>query len=494
MTAAVSSSVVSRVFSLGAFTAAGQLVIIGSLPLYSRAFDPATYGHYILFVGAFTVLSVFAGLRFDSAIVLPRKDGVARALTSIVLLLGMSLAAVITVTTTVTLQWFPATGLAVILGSGFGYGLAVATFVGAFQRALAGWCIRAGQFVSLGSAQFLFCVVSTVMQLGLVIVMPKLAALIWGYVIAVAVQALVLSRAFRWATGAQHAAVPWTRVLPAVARRYRRFPTYMVGYALASSIRDRLIQIVMALGAGSAVVGRFGMAYRVIYAPNSLIYSAVSPVFFSLASRRDRASVGRFAAGLVEIGFVLMLVPYAALSIEAPGLTDLILGANWAGTGIYLQALAAPALLLAATCWLDRAFDSFRRQNVALALELTFTLVSVSAVAIASRLLTGPEVTWLFGCIALVYYWIYFFVTFKSCGFPRDAFNRACRTGLTVSIVALGGMLLIHFLQPMMARLIAYFVLMALIVLGWFVMLGGRSVVKNLTRTQLSQTAERGPY
>src|SRR6202041_3419878 len=101
----------------------------------------------------------------------------------------------------------------------------------------------------------------------------------------------------------------WKEII-AAARRYRRFPIYMVGYALASSVRDRLVQIMLGLGAGADVVGRFGLAYRVMFAPNSLIYTAVSPVFFSIASRGARTSVGRLAAGVAEATFVMLVVPY----------------------------------------------------------------------------------------------------------------------------------------------------------------------------------------
>src|SRR6202158_5192906 len=84
---------------------------------------------------------------------------------------------------------------------------------------------------------------------------------------------------------------------------------------LPSSVRDRLIQIVLGIGAGAAVVGRFGLAYRVVFAPNSLVYSAVSPVFFGIASRGSKLSVGRFAAGLVEAAVVALGVPYSAFAI-----------------------------------------------------------------------------------------------------------------------------------------------------------------------------------
>jgi len=57
----------------GALTAAGQFIIIGSLPIYSRVFDPGAYGEYLIFVGAVGIVGVFAGLRYDSAIVLAAR-------------------------------------------------------------------------------------------------------------------------------------------------------------------------------------------------------------------------------------------------------------------------------------------------------------------------------------------------------------------------------------------------------------------------------------
>ena len=128
--------------------------------------------------------------------------------------------------------------------------------------------------------------------------MNQLPALIWGYVCALGVQTPGLSFAApRPAREPVSAGLDppdgSLRGLKIVAQ-YRRFPMYMVGYGLASSARDRLVQIMLGIGAGAAVVGRFGLAYRVVFAPNSLIYSAVSPIFFAIASRGSRAA-GRAA-------------------------------------------------------------------------------------------------------------------------------------------------------------------------------------------------------
>ena len=268
--------------------------------------------------------------------------------------------------------------------------------------------MRKGRFLLMGWAQFILCLVTVGAQLWFATFMTQLAALVWGYVCALSLQVVCLAGPALGSKMSLRETAQALRGVRIVARKYRRFPTYMVGYALASSARDRLIQLVLGIGAGAAAVGRFGLAYRVVFAPNSLIYSAVSPVFYRIASRGGRLAVGRFAASLVESVFIVLVVPYVVCALEAPGLTDAVLSQKWRGTGPYLQALAGAALMLAATCWLDRAFDSFRRQHVAFMLEASFTLGSVIVVGCVSRLAGPVTSAWVFGVLASLYYWIYF--------------------------------------------------------------------------------------
>jgi len=481
----MASSVVSRAAGLGALTAAGQLVVVGSLPIYSHVFDPGTYGEYLIFVGAVAVVGVFAGVRYDSAIVLPRDARAAGALFALVMLIALSVATLIAGATLLAQAFAWAPDGRMRLERHFGYGLAAATAIGALQRCLSSWCIRDSRFFLLGLGLFMLSLVTVLAQLSFARVMGQLPALIWGYVCALGFQTACLAmptwRHFRpgWIGAASF------RGLRIVARKYRRFPTYMVGYALASSVRDRLIQIMLGIGAGAEVVGRFGLAYRVVFAPNSLIYSAVSPIFFAIASRGSRDAVGRLAAGLVEATFVVMVVPYVAFAIEAPALTDGLLADKWHGTGPYLQALAGPGLLLAATCWLDRAFDSFRRQNVAFALEASFTSLSVVLIAGLSRLVGAVTVAWAYGTLAIIYYWTYFLMTFIACKFPLTDFRRACMTGLLALAAALSLGAAAHQLPGLLLRLPVYAALMATVILWWIGFRGGAGILRLLMRSRV---------
>jgi hypothetical protein len=187
----------------------------------------------------------------------------------------------------------------------------------------------------------------------------------------------------------------------------------------------------------------------------------------------------------VEAAFVVLLVPYVAFAIEAPALADELLSERWHGTGPYLRALAAPAVMLAATCWLDRAFDSFRRQNVAFALEASFTVVSVVLVAALSRVLEPVSVAWAFGALGLVYYWIYFLTTFLACGFPLQDFRRVCRTGIFVAGAAVGLGMLAHQLREPLLRVLAYGILMVGVVGVWARFGGGADILRALMRSRV---------
>jgi stage V sporulation protein B len=478
-------SVISRVAGLGALTATGQLLVICSLPAYSNIFDPNTYGQYVIFVGAYIVISVLAGVTYDSAIVLPRNDGIATALSALVMFIAIAVSALIALATLTSSAFSLTPDRWVQIEGHFGYGLAVATTLGALQRCLSGWCIRGNRFFLMGWGQFLFCLVTIIAQLSFARITDHSPALIWGYVCALAFQTAWLAAPTLRTKLPAWAPARSLRAMKIVARKYRRFPTYMVGHGLASSARDRLIQVVLGISAGAAAVGRFGVAYRVVFAPNSLVYTAVAPVFYAIASRGGKSSVGRFAASAVEAAFVMLAVPYIGFAIEAPAVTEAVLSEKWHGTGPYLQALAGPALVLAATSWLDRAFDSYRRQGVAFSLEVSFTIISVILVGGLSTFVSPLLVSWVFGLLALVYYWTYFLVTFVACGFPMAEFRRANRNALIVLCIVLACVVSIQLAPWLMVRLALYAMTFAAVIAIWRRYLDGAATINTLMRSRI---------
>lgn len=462
--------------------AVGQVLTIVTLPLLSREFDPSTFGLYAVFVGMYAVISVVAGLRYDTAIVLPRNASVAIGLSALVCAMGLAAAAVLSLLALLIPTAFSSASASPAEVQQFGLALAAATALGSLQRVLASWCTRRQEFLRLGYGQFAFTAITVALQLSFGRGSPHLATLVWAHVAGLAVQVCCLwGAAAGWQEGSRDALLRSARI---AARRYRRFPKYMVGYAFASSLRDRLVLVVIGAAAGSAVAGRFGLSWRLVSAPNSLVYSAISPVFYSHASRGDREEIAALAGNLIEVVFLALLFPYLVLSVEAPLAAEQFLGPKWSGTGLYLQALAAPALVLAATCWLDRAFDRYGKQKIALALETVFTVLCLLLLLSVAPNANPLTTTWIFALASTAYYVLYAYCSFRFCGLAIRHLRRVAYVVILAGVVAMATTFLALNLPSAPLRLTTYGILAFATALVWLTMMNGLGICRQLLGTR----------
>jgi O-antigen/teichoic acid export membrane protein len=293
------------------------------------------------------------------------------------------------------------------------------------QRATVAWCTRAGRFGWVGANQLAFNGGMVLLQ----ILLARGAAdsglgLMVGNVFALLLSTAALVVVVRHDSRGRLFSGWSGRRMATQARRYRNFPTYMVLYGLASTVRERLLHFMLGYFAGAAFLGRFAMAGRLVGAPNSLAYSAVSPVFYAYASRATPGSTARLAGALIEVSVVAMLPPFVFAMVEAEVLARTVLGPQWVGTGEFIRLLAMPMLVLAVTCWLDRLFDVRQRQRVALALEGGFTILSVALAALLLAAGHAAAAVIVFAVTSTLYYAIYALLAFAANDLPVIGLRR----------------------------------------------------------------------
>lgn len=400
---------------LGAGTVASQLALLLGLPLLARAYPPHEFGVYTAFVGVLAISSVFVGLRFESAAVLPRQATAAAALLWLVLASG-AVAALLVVAAAVA---FEVAGLAADHAR-HAWPLALALGATGVQRAFIAWCTREHDYLLLGVSQSAAAVLTLALQLlAARTLRSDAAALIWSHAaVLAAVHVVTLALALRGRGGLMRRALRGVRLL-AAARRYRRFPLFMLPYGLSSTLRERGLQLLLAAQAGADVLGRFAVASRLTGAPNSLCYGAIAPVFFGAIVRSPPAATLQLATALIELSAVVLVPPFVLLAVDAPLLVDGLLGSEWSGSGAFVQLLAAPMLVLALTGWLDRVFDARQRQRLALALDTSFSVVVLAGVAAALGLgAGGAAAVALIGILSLLYYAVYAGIALHLCGLP----------------------------------------------------------------------------
>lgn len=475
----VAGSIGSRAALLAACGIASQVAIIASLPLLARLYSPAAMGVYTLFVGALAIASVPAGLRYESALILPRTESVASALAGLVLCLAI-VVMVVCIGLSLALWALLREPVAGLSWLEVGVALALATLLWAVQRVQVAWYTRDQRFGLVGLGQVVLNAGIVVTQLALGVAgFLSARFLIWGHVAALALAAGLLAvplagNAFsRMVSG-------WSpRAFRSSARRYRRFPKFMVAYGLAGQLRERLFHAMLAAGAGVAQVGQFGLAVRLTGAPNTLAYASISPVFYSFASRNPAVAVGRVTASLIEMLSVALALPFLVVALESKGLVELLLGPQWGDAARYLAWLALPMYVLAATCWIDRLFDVYGRQKFGLWLEAGFFVVVTLQAAILFLAGHPDAVVPVFAITSTAYYLLYARVAIRASGIVIGDLRRV--VAVTVGSVVVGGMtwLILPAGLPTLARLLTYFGAYITLVVAWLAR-GGRSRVSDV--------------
>ena len=472
----VVASIGSRAALLAACGIASQFAIIASLPLLARLYAPAAMGVYTLFVGALAIASVPAGLRYESALVLPREDPVASALAGLVLGLAGAVMASCVAVSLLCWAWLrePYPGLGWIEA---GVALALATFLGAAQRVQVAWYTRDQRFGLVGLGQVLLNAGIVVVQLLLGLAgFVSARFLIWGHVAAVTLSAALLAVPLAGPAFSRLVSGWSARAFRSSAKRYRRFPKYMVAYGLAGQLRERLFHAMLAAGAGVAQVGQFGLAARLTGAPDTLAYASISPVFYTFASRNAASAVGRITASLIEMLSVALGLPFLVVAIESRAIVELLLGPQWDVAAGYLAWLALPMYVLAVTCWIDRLFDVYGRQKYGLWLEGGFfaviTLQSASLFVAGHPGLVVP----MFAMTSTVYYLLYARVAIRTSRLVLGDLRRV--VAVTAGALSVGGATwsVLPAGWPAYGRLLAYFGAYLALVLAWLAV-GGRSRV-----------------
>lgn len=421
--------------------ALGQILQLLMLPLLSSLAPPAAFGAYTIFLGAGGIASIFAGLRYDSAIVLPRGEEKARALVLIVVVLAFGTAVVFLLLTYVAALAVRGSELAGVLQP-MGLALCCSILLSAMLRVSNAWLSREFRFALMGVTQFLAATTTVGLQLLMLSSgVETVSALIWGSVFGQAAAVLLAGIPMLPVFSKLVISGPSWALVAEAAREYKAFPKYMIAYGLNSTLRERLIHFILGGFAGADVLGRFAMAQRLVSAPHSLLYSGISPVLYAHASRADRPIVGASGARLIELASVMLVAPYVFFASGAETIVQHGFGQKWDGTQDYIRILAIPFLILSCTGFLDRLFDAYRNQRVSLQLELGGSVIILSIVFVLAA--TGFSHAAVVGFAVLfgAYELVWTFVVYRANDLPLDLLRRpailACAYFVAASIAVL---------------------------------------------------------
>ncbi|MGI9386760.1 MAG: lipopolysaccharide biosynthesis protein [Methyloligellaceae bacterium] len=334
------STFVRDAFALSLGTGFAQAVLLGAMPVLSRLYSPEDFGVFALYMAIATTLSFFSTAGLEHAVILPRETRDALGLILMIFILGLAAAMVL-----FAAAYFFNDEITTLIGAPelgpWLYFIPLSVLFTAMYRGLRFWMMRRRRFaaaaVGVASQSGVFGLVS--MVTGALrpanATLPE-AGLIGGQILGDAAYVAVGLRHLRrrdWII----LSVARYSTLKSLMIKYRNLAITLTASQTISMIYSRLPVFVIASAFGTAQVGLYAFAQRIMTAPALLIAGAIGDVF------RQRATVqwqehGRFDQLVIKTLMAtaaIAVVPYAVGIIILPDLFAFIFGEKWRIAGEY---------------------------------------------------------------------------------------------------------------------------------------------------------------
>ena len=368
-----SSPFLRHVLTLMTGTAVAQGVTFFMMIVLARIYTPRDMGLLATYVSVASILVAVAALRYDMAIMLPRKEleALSVARLGMVCLTAVSLlatAASLPLSGLIERQWghevalwMPLVGLTTFLMS------AVELFKYWFNRNSDYRAIavnQAEQQIGLTSGQLVLGAAG----------MGGMAGLLLGH---------TAGQIFAFANLGRQARPLWRRLpqdapsLRWAARRYRRMPLLNGPNALADALRTNGIQLLIG-GYSVASLGQFQMAWRYLDAPLILINGAVARVFFQKLSTIEPGQMRPLVRVTIKRAILIGLAPFALIYALSPWIFPFFLGSQWTESGSFARALTPWLFMMLITSPISNLFIVTEHQDWMLGFALVYTAVPLA--------------------------------------------------------------------------------------------------------------------
>lgn len=329
------SAALRDVSVLGSGALVSQVVLFLAAPVYLRLYLPANFGLYSFYYGLLSLVATLGTWKIERLIVVVHARLVAirllAALIWIALAAGMAVFAAMALVYAAFGQLWPP-NIVPIVWAGPAWIIVLLMSTG-----LRFYCIRVGKFLAVAVSQVSRAIVFASGTIA--------TAVMWrtqgsdGVVILLSWQMAADTCALLVQIGANPGTMrlilqrPHVRRSLAVLLSYRKTVGTLAISQIIGSVNQQIPISTVALAFGAVSAGWYSLAIAFVFAPCTIIASAVSDVANQRLSRlyAARKPFSRRVLQTIVIMAVAGIVPFAAMGLLAPLVISRILGAQWSG-------------------------------------------------------------------------------------------------------------------------------------------------------------------
>ncbi|KAA3609938.1 MAG: hypothetical protein D8M58_08150 [Calditrichaeota bacterium] len=306
-------------------------------PILSRIYLPADFGEQSLFVSTYTVLTIIACLRYDVAIMLPKREQQARQLVvstvSLSFIFSMIVLIIISLFYNQILEIFNLSGSAYWL-----YLVSISIFLKNFIQSSIYFQNRKKNFKIVAKSKvYQTLMASTVTLTAGLLWNPGSLGLIGGKISGLLQNFSYFTiKQFRELLKRENYNFKRIRVL---LRRYKFFPYFSVANGFLNTLSVQLPVFLLLSFYDTVIAGFYAFGYRLIIMPLNLVSQSIKDVYFQKITefhnenKRLWPIIRKSYLSLIKI----VIAPFLALFFLIPPLFTIVFGENWTTSGEYIQ-------------------------------------------------------------------------------------------------------------------------------------------------------------
>lgn len=374
--ALIKSSGVRNFAKLLSANVVAQVIGLVVYPILTRIYAPEDFGLLNLFLSIGNILVVLAIADYYYAIVLPKQEKHAVALTHIsLLLLGLTtvfVACSVLFSTPISLL-FKSPKLADYYYLMPLYVLSIGAW-----NVLNYWYIRTKNFGRISMYQVSQSVLSASGKIGFGYMGVLQGGMIYAIVIAPIVSLIASIFLSARKTFAPLRNLSWQQIWKS-GKEYKNFPLFVLPRSFINVFAGQLPVLLLTPFFGAKYVGLLSMAILLGFTPIGTVSRAIYQVLYQHTTERVHASerIGNVFWRFVGYTSTLILPLFVALYFILPTITAWLLGEEWRVVGEYIRWMLPwlyVSLLTGSTCYLS---DVFMKQKMGLFFEILLALFRI---------------------------------------------------------------------------------------------------------------------
>lgn len=359
-----------RIFSSNVLV---QLISFVFLPVFSRIYSPVDYGIWGVFIFFSGFIAVFAGLRYELALMLPDSNRMAYLIFKMTRSIAFVLCTIalffilIFYDSIISLFQLPDEVLLLLL-------VPIQAWLTIMNSLIMQWCARKGEFKLMANVRLLQSLTNILVSF---IAGYFFKLEYFGLILGLIASSLMGDLFLVWKLKLKLFSVTIYRwsFYKKLMLRYHNFLFYSTPLGILNYYSTNILVSVLQVNYGAAAMGLYSNANRLIQSPLSLISSAVSMVFyphFSKTKHKMRDLILVFSA--LVLVFSAILFPFVIWGEELLGF---YLGEEWVGSAVFIRLLFVFFVFSTAVSCISPMFSYLQKENYVLIWQILYLASAV---------------------------------------------------------------------------------------------------------------------